>query len=101
MPIKSDKAKRSLVKKGYKKSDTHHRYYRYHHNDVLTESYTLFSHGSSYDISNELLSKMRIQLRMDTIQQVRDLLNCPMKEEDLINILRNNGVLDEENKISD
>jgi hypothetical protein len=96
MSIKSNKAKRSLSKKGFRTSETHHTYYAFYYNGIKTDCYTYFSQGSARDIDIEILALMKSQLKLNSIQQVRDLLSCPLKEADLIDVLIENKIIEPE-----
>jgi hypothetical protein len=50
--------------------------------------------GSGYkDYGDELLNKVKLQLRLDTVGQLRDFVDCPMTEQDYITYLKSKGII--------
>ena len=80
MPFTARDVVRSLKKKGFvedRKRD--HVFLLHYRGGQKTGPYTKVSHGSgNEDIGDPLVRKMRCQLRLETSQQVRDLVECPM-----------------------
>lgn len=69
----------SLPKKGFVQEVAHHRYFYHEYAGKRTGAYTYTSHGSDYkSYGAELLKQMKTQLRLDSVQQVVALCNCPM-----------------------
>lgn len=86
---------KNLPKKGFiKKEDKHHVYFHYHYNGMDTGIYTFVSHSTKHkDYANRLLTEIRKQLHLDTNQNAVDLINCPMDEEQFINILKEKDLI--------
>lgn len=98
MPKSRDKIEKSLKKKGFQRKDTHHRYYHYYHSGRCTAAYAYLSMGTNYkDYSNDLLSKMKRTLFLDTNSQIKDLIDCPMSEDDYKKILINKNIISDLN----
>lgn len=76
-----------------KEQKSHHVLYEiYYKNKRVLK--TFCSHGSSgKDIRNDILSKIRKELRLDNIQQLYDLRDCPMTAEDYFNLLKQKNVI--------
>ena len=93
----------SLLKKGFvyhkqektqslKKRD--HRFYYFYHNNKRTHIRTRISMGSHYkDYGNDLLKKMKRQLRFDSLSHLVDFLKCPLTKNNYVTILKRNGEL--------
>lgn len=82
--IDREKIEGSLEKKGFVLSSdkTKHKYFMHTYKGKETGPYAYTSHGSSYKTyGDELLKRMKVELRLDTLKEVRDLLNCPMDAE--------------------
>lgn len=82
-----------LCKKGFT-SDTSKDHVRYIHmfNGKETGIHTKMSHGTKYKrIDDNLLSKMKGQLKLDRSEDFRNLINCSMTEDNYIEFLRNKG----------
>jgi coproporphyrinogen III oxidase-like Fe-S oxidoreductase len=86
---------KNLPKKGFKPDDTkHHLYFHFYYKGSYTGIYTYVSHSTNHkDYSNRLLTEIRMQLKLNTTQQVVDLVNCPMNEQDYIQILIDSGAI--------
>jgi hypothetical protein len=79
MQVDKRKIESSLTKKGFIKDETHHTYFYHEYNGKKTGIYTYTSHGSKSKVcGNPLLSMMKKQLKLDTINQAVDLFECPM-----------------------
>lgn len=88
------KIERALLKKGFVQDDAHHHYFIHKFNGKETGVYTYTSMGSNYKTyGNELLSKMKKQLRLDTMQEVRNLLQCPMGAEEYNQKLKSKNLI--------
>lgn len=84
----------ALVAKGFAREDTHHRYFYHEHQGRRTGVYTYTSHGSNFkSYGDPLLRSMRQQLRLDTVAQLADLVNCPMTRDGYNEHLRGRGLL--------
>jgi len=89
------KIENNLLLKGFIRDDSHHRYFHHEYNGKRTGIYTFTSHGSEYKTYGlSLLKKMKIQLKLDRIQDVCDLFNCPLSGEDYNQKLIDKGILD-------
>ena len=51
----------------------------------------MLSHGSK-NIGRDLLSAIKRQLQFDTLEQLKDFINCPMEYDDYVAHLQNKGV---------
>ena len=52
------------------------------------------SHGSGgKEIFDDILSKIKRQLRLDNVKQLHDLKNCPMSAEDYVDLLKQKHVI--------
>lgn len=84
----------SLRKKGFiEEEGGGHKYFHHKVGDKRTGPYTFLSRGSkykTYDVS--LLKFMKKHLRLDSLDQVKRLLECPMTGEEYNSILKSKGV---------
>lgn len=90
---------RVLTEKGFRlaDSDRDHDYYYFYHKDKRTAARTKVSRGSGYrDYDDGLFRLMCSALRLPSVGQVRDLLRCPLSEDDYIRLLMANGILKDE-----
>lgn len=79
--IPRDKIESTLTQKGFvlDAAKSSHKYFYHEYKGKRTGAYTYTSHGSSYKTYGDtLLKPTRMQLRLDTLKEVRDLLLCPM-----------------------
>jgi hypothetical protein len=77
MQIDRDQIEASLLTKGFIKENSNHRYFYHEIDGKRTGAYTFTSHGSKYKVyTDTLLSAMKTQLRLKTLQQTVALLNC-------------------------
>lgn len=84
-PVPRDEIEAALKKKGFRlePGDRDHRFYRFYHKGRKTVVKTMISTGTRYkEYSDSLFRLMLIGLRLDKVSQVRDLLRCPMSEEE-------------------
>lgn len=90
MPIERRKIAASLLGKGFEeKESSHHKYYHHKTEGRLTGSYTYVSRGTGYKTySDNLLNGMKKTLKLDTLKQVKRLLECPMDGDEYNSILR-------------
>lgn len=71
-----------LLRKGFKKESSHHSFFRFYINNKKTSISTFVSHGSKYkDINDDLLAKMKRELRMPNKRYFIDFIECPITEE--------------------
>jgi len=55
---------------------------------------THYSHGSEgKDIDDSILSKIKRQLKLDRMEQLYGLKNCPFKSQDYFNLLKEKNVI--------
>jgi hypothetical protein len=77
--IESTLPQKGFVLDGTKQS---HRYFYHEYNGKRTGAYAFTSRGSNYKTyGDELLKRLKVQLRLETLKDVRDLLLCPMDAE--------------------
>ncbi|MBT8508526.1 hypothetical protein AZH53_08925 [Methanomicrobiaceae archaeon CYW5] len=88
---KNSKIQRALSKKGFQKVNTDHKVLIFYYNGKKTRIHTKVSHGNK-EISDKLIDHMANQLFL-TKSQFKDVVDCPLKEEDLINIYSEQGLL--------
>ena len=94
MQVPRKKIEANLATKGFIKEKTHHTYFYHEYKGKRTGAYTYTSHGSNYkNYGISLLKRMKTELRLDTITQVARLCECPMKEKEYINILKNKNII--------
>lgn len=92
--MERDDIESSLSKKGFKCIKADHRYYHHEYNGKETGVTTKVSMGTKYKrLGNELLSLMKKQLRLDTSQEFRDFVTCPMSKEQYATILIQKGII--------
>jgi hypothetical protein len=88
-------AEKSLSSKGFvcDKSGDHVVYY-HEYNGKETGIKTYFSHSLAYkDIGPDNLKKMQSQLKLESVRDVRGLLECPMSKTQYERHLKESGVL--------
>ncbi|MDA8240907.1 MAG: hypothetical protein M0Z67_11140 [Nitrospiraceae bacterium] len=94
MPIERKQIETSLRKKGFVQEGGDHRYYYHEVEGKRTGAYTFISHGSGYKVyGDNLLKAMKIQLRLDSTNQVKRLLECPMDAAEYRTILQQKGII--------
>ncbi|MBM3300296.1 MAG: type II toxin-antitoxin system HicA family toxin [Deltaproteobacteria bacterium] len=95
MKVDGRQAEKSLQNKGFQRDASHDHVYFFHRfkgKETGIKNYV--SHSAKYtDIGPDNLKSMMRQLRLQTLQQVRDLLECPMTEDDYNGFLRRLGLL--------
>jgi len=87
MTIDKRRIAKSLLNKGFTKTVSHHTYFHHIADGKETGAYTYLSHGGPKDYGDSLLKPMRIQLRLETIRQVRDLFMCPLSAREYATIV--------------
>ncbi len=93
MPIDRKIIESSLRKKGFIEEGGDHKYFYHEVNGKRTGSYTFISRGSGYKTYGDtLLKRMCVQLRLNTLTQVKRLLECPMDMDEYNSILRKKGI---------
>lgn len=85
--FKKKKVESSLKKKGFKRVDTHHRYYTLFVNDKDTGIFTKVSHGGS-EIVDFHVHCMSDELGINK-KEFLGLVNCPIDKDKLVELLRN------------
>ena len=94
MQVDRRKIEDALLKKGFVREDSHHRYFYHVFEGKRTGAYTYTSHGTSYKTYGDpLLKRMKQELRLDTLKETIDLLKCPMSGEDYNDRLRGKGTI--------
>lgn len=79
--VPRDTIESTLPKKGFVlvPAKQSHKYFHHEYNGKKTGAYAYTSHGSNYKTyGDELLKRMRVPLKLDTLKDVKDLLLCPM-----------------------
>lgn len=95
MQLDRDDIERSLESKGFVREDKSHRYFYHEYQGKRTGPYAYTSHGSSYKTyGDNLLKRMKKELRLDTKKQLVDLIQCPMSAEDYNQFLRSKNVIE-------
>lgn len=98
MPIKTQDFKNKIIRKIEKKFEvkeqkSHHILYEiYYKNKRVLKTFCSHSSGGK-DIRNDILSKIRREMRLDKIQQLYDLRDCPMTAEEYFNLLKQKNVI--------
>jgi hypothetical protein len=82
---------KSLLKKGFVESNSHHKMYEYYYDG----KFILHTHAShnGQDIDDYLIAKMKSQCKLDKKQFI-DLIKCPLTKERYIEILKENKIID-------
>lgn len=94
MQVAKRKIESSLAKKGFIRDENHHTYFYHEYKGKRTRIYTYISHGDkSKTYGNPLLSRMKRQLKLDTLSQVLDLLKCPMSGKEYNHILKDKSLI--------
>lgn len=84
----------SSLRRGFVLQETHHRYYYHEFKGKRTRAYTYVSMGSNYrTYGDALMKRMKKELCLDTLQEVRRLLHCEMDGEEYNEILRSKGLI--------
>ena len=94
--MEREKIASSLRKKGFVEDikGRDHRYYHHQVNGKRTGVRTKLSMGSNYKrLGTPLLAKIKKQLKLDSSKDLADLVNCPMTEDDYIEILKVKDIL--------
>ncbi|MDP2682274.1 MAG: hypothetical protein Q8P28_05640 [Deltaproteobacteria bacterium] len=94
MPIERKLIEASLRKKGFIQEGGDHKYFYHEVNGKRTGAYAFVSRGSGYKTYDDnLLSAIKKELRLDTLRETRDLLQCPMSGDEYNSVLREKGIL--------
>ena len=97
MKVRSAKdIEKALLKKGFEKNSskqkTHHQFYYFIHKGKRSAIYTFLSHGAK-DYGAGLMSKIKQQLKFEDAKTADAFLDCPFKEEQYVEMLKNAGEL--------
>jgi len=93
--VPRDTIESTLPKKGFvlDPAKPSHKYFYHEYNGKRTGAYAYTSRGTSYKTyGDELLKRMKVELRLETLKEVRDLLLCPMDADAYNNKLIEKGV---------
>jgi predicted RNA binding protein YcfA (HicA-like mRNA interferase family) len=94
--LDAKKTYKNLKSKGFEdannKSDDH-KYLNFVHNDKII-LHTKISHGSK-DLNDFLIKQMSSQCKLSK-EQFKDLANCPLSENEFIQILKDNEIIEED-----
>lgn len=90
--IKTRKILGSLMSKGFVLSESDHSILTLYVNDKKMPIYTKISHGKS-EYGDNLINKVKNQLKLDSRQQLEDLINCPMSYEEYVGLLVKNNYI--------
>lgn len=95
MKVDRKAAEKSLKNKGFRRDVSGDHVYFFHIFDGKeTGIKTYVSHSAKYrDIGPDNLKSMMRQLRLQTVHEARDLLECPMTADEYNNLLRKLGHL--------
>ncbi len=95
MKLARKNLEKNLPKKGFeKKLDGDHIRFLFVFENKYTAIRTKVSHTQKMkDISGGLLTEIRKQLSLDSNKEVLDLCNCPMSEQDYIDVLRKKNLI--------
>jgi hypothetical protein len=88
--LSANKARQSLLRKGFKKFEGDHHHYTYTYKGKIVAR-TKLSHNDQ-DLNDHLISKMRKQCGLSK-NQFFDLINCPLDEEGYIAALKEVGYI--------
>ncbi len=92
--IKRDVIRKSIQKKGFRlkqgrKDKKKEKYFLYFNNKWYTHIYVKISRGNSYKTySQSLWKRMKDILQLDTLDEVKQFLECPMSYEQYLDKLR-------------
>ena len=93
MQIDRKQIESSLRKKGFIEEKGTHKYFYHEVDGKRTGAYAFTSRGSGYKTyGDSLLKAMKTELRLDSLIQVKRLLECPMDGEEYNTILKQKGV---------
>lgn len=93
MQIDRKRIEASLRKKGFVEEGGAHKYFYHEVDNKRTGAYAYTSRGSGYKTyGDNLLKAMKMELRLDTLNQVKRLLECPMDTEEYTSTLKKKGI---------
>lgn len=76
---KTAELEKALCKKGFVRSNKHHRMFRFYYKGKKTPVKTRLSHGAK-EYNDNLLGQMKKQLKLPEKQQLIDFIECPLDE---------------------
>ena len=84
---------KTLKKKGFvEERDGHHALYYLYVDGLKTTIYTYMSHGpGSKDYGKKLMGQVKKQLKFEDTKKAERFLDCPMKEVEYVEMLRDLG----------
>lgn len=91
MTFRSEEVAKALLAKGFREEQGRHRKFTFYYQGKRTQIRTMLSHGSK-TIGGDLLSAVKRQLHLDTLEQLRDFINCPMEYDDYITYLQSKSI---------
>jgi len=85
----------NLLTKGFERdAQGHHIFFRHQVDGKYSSAFAKISHSKKMkDISRDILTSIKRQLKLDRTQEAKDLLECPMSGEEYNQILRRKGIL--------
>jgi len=90
--VDSDKARKSLTKKGFVAGNTDHKVYELWKDGKLV-LHTKISHGSKHELDNYLIKQMSDQCKLDK-NQFLNLIRYPLSKDEYFSILAKKGLFD-------
>jgi len=86
----------NLPKKGFVKNASGDHIFFYHEfNGKKTGIITKISHTPKMkDITNDIINAIKKQLNLDTNKQVKELIECPMDQNEYLKILADKNIID-------
>lgn len=93
-PRKVKDIQKVLLKKGFKlyPEKDHHQFYFLTIDGIKQHVYTYFSHGEK-EYGKYLMGKIKGQLKFTSSDRAEDFFDCPMTEEQYIEMLRENDFI--------
>ena len=93
MPHKARVVRRALLRKGFRQSDSRHRWYEYEQlNGEASGIKTLMSHGEDRDLADHLLGQMARQIHL-TRRQFDSLIDCDLSQAEYEAMMRRDGFI--------
>jgi len=93
VPIERKQIENSLRKKGFVQEGGDHRYFYHEVDGRRTGAYAFTSRGTGHrTYDDNLLGAMKRELRLDSLNQVKRLLECPMDGDGYNTILKQKGL---------
>jgi hypothetical protein len=93
LPFDARKVARSLTGKGFRKVENDHTFFHLYVDGKDAGVFTKISHGEK-EIGTPLAKRMQHQLKLQSLANFRDLVDCPLSFEDYVRLLRNSGTID-------